>query len=150
MGCHHPVHCTLPLVGLLGGVCHEPASQLPSPALEPLRCWCLAGRCVAAPASTGLVVVAAQNTKQRQRLAIKERTYNRQYKSAVRTRMKKVGSLIRPEEAILLCQAIQSAMTGSFSSCFRVKLSPEYPLVATGPVRWYCVAPYRPLLFEGR
>ena len=71
-------------------------TQLPRPVLEFLRCWCLAGHCVAAPASTGLVVVAAQNTKQRQRLAIKERTYNRQYKSAVRTRMKKVGSTTRP------------------------------------------------------
>ena len=52
----------------------------------------MAGHCILASTGRGLVIVAAQNTKQRQRLAIKERTYNRQYKSAVRTRMKKVGS----------------------------------------------------------
>ena len=93
-----PLH--LSCAGLPGRVCGS-STWAPDAPQGAETGW-VAGHCVAAQARTGLVVVAAQNTKQRQRLAIKERTYNRQYKSAVRTRMKKVLGVEQPDRPLLL------------------------------------------------
>ncbi|CAL5222679.1 g5079 [Coccomyxa viridis] len=47
-------------------------------------------RCQPSSSRSSLVIVAAQNAKQRQRLAEKQRVYNKDRRSAVATRVKKV------------------------------------------------------------
>ena len=50
-----------------------------------------------------LTIVAAQNAKQRQRLSEKQRLYNKDRKSAVATRMKKVMLLSGSCRASVIC-----------------------------------------------
>ena len=85
----HPASSISPLSLSLSLSLSPPTLSL----LLPCRC---AGVRPAALLSQGLQVFAKQNTKERQRRSARERAYNRHYRSAVRTRMKKVSPQCPP------------------------------------------------------
>ena len=65
-----------------------------------------------------MTIVAAQNAKQRQRLIEKQRVYNKDRRSAVATRMKKVLSFSRALEDLILrlCMLRQNEISAKESA----------------------------------